>query len=433
MKKRFNKLAGAFMCIAFAAFMLFLKDKVDVIWGMLCTFATMLTPFIYGFAIAYIVNFPYRFFRTKVFGKFENKVMKKVNKPLSLVLAYVVLFAVLTLIFALVIPQIAENINKFVGNISNYSKSLQNTFNDLKNHLSDRYNVDTAFMDKLSHDITNELTNLGTSLTNFNNISKIITYVMNTLSVLFTWFMALIISVYMLASKERLGKQIKRFCAAFLPTKWVPTLYEIINVADDKCGKYLVGKMLDSFIYGLLCFIGMMIFDLPYAPLVSVIVGVFNIIPFFGPFIGAVVGSLLLLLDSPNACLIFILISVVLQQLDGNFIGPKIVGNQVGLIGFWSLFSVLIGGAMFGVAGMILGTPIFAAIYTLIGRKVTKRVAMKGENAERVINMQVTNKSSLTNVKAKTNFSILPIKTIIKGEESEDKDSEDKDSEDGEE
>lgn len=433
MKKRFNKLAGALICIAFAAFMLFLKDKVDVIWSMLCTFASILTPFIYAFAIAYIVNFPYRFFRTKVFGKIDNRFMKKVNKPLSLVLAYLIFLAIIAVIIALVIPQIAENISKFVDNVPSYIKSFRKTTTEFTNWAQDKYNIDTGLIKEINDTVIKQINNLGKSLANYDNITKIISYLTNTIFFLFNWFMAFIISIYMLVSKEYLCMQVKRFCTAFLPTKWMPTLYEIVNVSDDKCGKYLVGKILDSVIYGLLCFIGMVIFDLPYAPLVSVIVGVFNIIPFFGPFLGAVVGSILLLLDSPNACLIFVIISVVLQQLDGNFISPKIVGNQVGLIGFWSLFSVLVGGAMFGVVGMILGTPIFAAIYTLVGRKVNKRVAMKGENAERVLSMSVINKSSIMNVKAKPKISISSIKADLRKDSSssaDDSDVENSESED---
>ena len=124
----------------------------------------------------------------------------------------------------------------------------------------------------------------------------------------------------------------------------------------------------------------MMIVNLPYAPLISVIIGVCNIIPFFGPFIGGIPSAFLLLLVSPLDCLIFVIIIFIIQQIDGNIINPKIVGSKVGLIGFWSLFSVMVAGAMFGIPGMILGTPIFATIYTLIGRKTKKRIIMKGSD-----------------------------------------------------
>ena len=234
-----------------------------------------------------------------------------------------------------------------------------------------------------------------------DNVGKLFSAVSGTISFFYNWIMALVLSIYMLVSKEFLTNQLKRLGAAFLPTKWMPTIYEIINVSDQKCGKFLVGKILDSAIVGVMCFICMMIVNLPYAPLISVIIAICNIIPFFGPFIGAIPSAFLLLLVSPWDSLIFIVIIFIIQQIDGNLINPKIVGSSVGLIGFWSLFSVMVAGAMFGIPGMILGTPIFASLYTLVGRKTRKRIAMKGENAENVINMHVLNSNKLTNVKAK--------------------------------
>ena len=230
---------------------------------------------------------------------------------------------------------------------------------------------------------------------------KLTSAALSTANFFYDWTMAFILSIYMLGSKEFLCELLKRLGAAFLPTKWLPTIYEIINVSDDKCGKFLVGKILDSSIIGVMVFTYMAIRGLPYALLISVIVAVCNIIPFFGPFIGGIPSALLLLLVNPAYCIEFIIMITIFQQIDGNLIGPKIVGSQVGLVGFWSIFSVIVAGGLFGLPGMILGTPIFAAIYTLVGRKTKSRIEMKGENAERVINMSVVKSSSLTNMKAK--------------------------------
>ena len=174
---------------------------------------------------------------------------------------------------------------------------------------------------------------------------------MSTANFFYNWIMAFILSIYMLGSKDFLCAQLKRFGAAFLPTKWMPTIYEIINVSDNKCGKFLVGKILDSSIIGLMVFVYMSLRGLPYSLLIAVIVAVCNIIPFFGPFIGGVPSALLLLLVNPAYCIEFIIMIIIFQQIDGNLIGPKIVGSQVGLVGFWSMFSVLVAGGLFGGPG----------------------------------------------------------------------------------
>ncbi len=398
MKKRFNKIASILICITFAVFLLFIKDKVDYIWGAICTFASILTPFIYAFGIAYILNFPFRFLQKKVFGRINNELFqRKINKPLSLLLTYVFFLGLISFLIAILIPQLSENISILVQNVPSYIKSFNTTTNDMLTWAHNTYNLDISFFDGINKAVTDFLS----SLTNIDTITNIYTAALSTASFFYNWVMAFILSAYMLGSKEFLFAQLKRVGAAFLPTKWLPTIYEIIDVSDDKCGKFLVGKILDSTIIGVLCFICMTILGLPFAPLISVLVAICNIIPFFGPFIGGIPSATLLFLIDPIDCLEFVIMIFILQQIDGNIIGPKVVGSQVGLIGFWSLFSVMVAGGMFGIAGMILGTPIFAAIYTLVGRKTKSRVIMKGENAQRVINMPVVKSGDLTNMKAK--------------------------------
>ena len=397
MKKQFNKLAGWLICIVFAVFLLYIKDNMGYIFSGITTFFAILTPFIYAFGIAYIMNFPYRFFRKKVFGKIKAKWFQKINKGLSICVSYVLVLGIIYLLLSVLVPQLSENLNILVKNIPKYVNSFERYTKDLGNWLNSHFGLDFSLFDNVNHFLVTK----AKEMANLDNVGKVYNAVAGTINVFYNWIMALVLSIYMLVSKEFLTHQLKRLGAAFLPTKWMPTIYEIINVSDQKCGKFLVGKIVDSAIVGLMCFICMVIANLPYAPLISVIIGVCNIIPFFGPFIGAIPSAFLLLLISPWDCLIFIIMIFIIQQIDGNLINPKIVGSSVGLIGFWSLFSVMVAGALFGIPGMILGTPIFATIYTLVGRKTRKRIAMKGENAEKVINMSVINSDKLTNVKAK--------------------------------
>lgn len=397
MKKRFNKLSGILICITFAIFLLFLKDNVPHIWKWVCSFAEILTPFIYAFGIAYILNFPFRFFQNKVFGKIKSERFSKLNKPLSLLCTYLLFVGLFVFFLAILIPQLFDNVSRLSDNIPSYVNTFKDITNGISSWLNDSFNVNVSFLESVNNYVKNSIS----SLSDLSNLKDVYDAAMNTAGVVYDWVMALILSIYMLGSKEFLCAQLKRLGAAFLPTKWLPTIYEIINVSDDKCGKFLVGKILDSTIIGVMVFIYMAIRGLPYAPLISVIVGVCNIIPFFGPFIGGVPSAFLLLLVNPVYCLEFVIMLFIVQQIDGNIIGPKIVGAQVGLVGFWSLFSVMVAGGLFGITGMILGTPIFAAIYTLVGRKTNSRIRMKGENAERVIEMDVVKSSGLTNMKAK--------------------------------
>ena len=409
MKKQFNKLAGWLICIAFAVFLLYIKDNMGYIWGALTGLAAILTPFICGFGIAYIMNFPYRFFKKKVFDKVKAKWFKKISKALSLIIAYVLVLGVITVLISVLVPQISENLKNLVKNAPAYIESFRNLTGDLLDWLKDTFGFDVSALDNMNQTIVDSISKLAS----FDNVGKLFSAVTDTIGFFYTWIMAFVLSVYMLANKEFLCTQLKRLGAAFLPTKWMPTIYEIINVADEKCGKFLVSRIIDASIVGVSCFICMMILNLPYAPLISVIVAVCNIIPFFGPIIGGVPSAFLLLLVDPWDALIFVIMLFIIQQIDGNLVNPKIVGSKVGLIGFWSLFSVMVAGAMFGIPGMILGTPIFASIYTLIGRKTRKRIIMKGENADRVINMNVINSRSLTNVK-------VPVIKRGKNDEGED-------------
>ena len=222
-----------------------------------------------------------------------------------------------------------------------------------------------------------------------NVLGIVSVFLLNTVSGLYNFIMALIISIYFLASKEQLCRQVKKMTVAVVPMKYLPRLYEIVDVTDTKCGRFLVGDIIDAGLIGILIYITMSIFHLPYAPMIAVLVGVTNIIPFFGPFIGGVPSALILFLVDPMDMIWFVIILVVIQQLDGNVFKPKIIGNQLGISSFWVLFSVIVGGALFGIPGFILGTPIYAAIYTLVGKKVRNSIDSKGKLAQEALDFDV--------------------------------------------
>lgn len=388
------KLKGPIICIAVAVGLLFIKDNFGAVWGIICNLASALTPIIYGFIIAYILNIPYKALKEKVFVKIgkDNKRWQKCINPLSLVCTYLLVIGIISLLIGFIVPELSDSIVGLVKNIPGYFEQFElnvNMFIDwLKNTFGIQLSGITSFNDVMSHIFVN-FTNNDLSKVAQNVINAIFPAALSTASVIYNLVMGIIISIYMLISKDFLCRQVKRLAVAFIPIKYLPKVYETVDVMDTKCGRFLVGKVLDSTIIGILCFIAMSVLQLDYALLISVLVAVCNIIPFFGPFISAIPAGFLLLIIDPLQCLIFIVMIIVLQQIDGNLIGPKIVGDKVGLIGFWTLFSVIVAGAIFGFPGLILGTPVFAAIYTLLGKRVRNKIEEKGSIAQQALEFEV--------------------------------------------
>ena len=398
MKKLF-KLRNVLIAIAFTVFLLLVKDNMGTVWGILGNILGILTPFMLGFLIAYILNFPYKFFYTKVFRKMGTKrqFWLSLKKPLSVICTYIIFAAVVAALIGIVVPQIAANVRTLYDNMPKYLQTAYNYVNSvyefLNTHLHTNFSLD-ATVAELQSRIMKFVTNLDFTATadaTKNVLGVVGNILTNTASGIYTFLMALIISIYFLASKQELCRQVKRLAVAFIPMKHLPRIYEIIDVTDTKCGRFLVGDILDAGLIGILIYIVMSVFHLPYAPMIAVLVGVTNIIPFFGPFIGGIPSALILFLVDPMDMVWFVIILVVIQQLDGNIFKPKIIGNQLGISSFWVLFSVVVGGAMFGLPGFILGTPIYAAIYTLIGKKVRNSIESKGQLAQEALDFDVLN------------------------------------------
>lgn len=195
-------------------------------------------------------------------------------------------------------------------------------------------------------------------------------------------FSGLIISVYLLTGKEKLILTFKKILYAFLPDRWADYVMHVGHVANRSFGGFLNGQIIDASIVGLLCFLGMSVMRMPYAMLSSVIVGVTNIIPYFGPIIGAVPGVVLLLLTNPIKAVLFVVLIVCIQQIDGNFLSPRIVGSSIGVSGVWVLFSIIVGGKLFGIPGMVAGLPTFSVIYVLVREQAHRRLLAKNRQID---------------------------------------------------
>lgn len=397
--KKLMTMKNILIAIAFTVLLLLIKDNLYLVWGLFTKLIDILKPFMIGFLIAYILNFPYKFFYSKAFGKMgkKRKIFEKLKKPLAILCTYTVVIACVVLLISIVVPQIANNVSSLAETLPAYFEAFTNKLDISMQQINDMFKSN-AELNKSIQDLSAKVL----SFFSMDNLLKVFGFagetalvlwnmISNTSTGVYNFVMGLVISVYFLASKEHLCRQIKRLAVAFIPMKYLPKVYEIVDIADTKCGRYLVGDIIDSVLVGLLTFIVMAIFQIPYAPLIAVIVGVTNIIPVFGPFIGAIPSAFILLLIDPWDMIWFIIIIVVIQQLDGNVLKPMIIGSQIGLSSFWVLFSVIIGGALFGVPGLILGTPIYAVIYSLIGKKVRNSINDKGRLAREALDFEVLN------------------------------------------
>ena len=365
----YGMLAG-FGAIALSIIFFFLIYRFDGFGSAISTLTGILMPFIYGAVIAYLLkpvcnsieNFLRRFIPEKMNGLIN-----------ALSVALTILFGLL-LVYALVmmiVPQLITSVTTLY-----YTAQANITkFMNWANHLEFIENNE-QIMELLNSAYAALNTNLDTWIKNTllpsmqNIVSGAAIGVLNVVTVAKNLIIGIIVAVYMLASRKRFVQQGKLVLHSIVRPRWAQLITEEVKYADRMFGGFINGKIMDSAIIGVLCYIGCLIFKFPSALLVSVIIGVTNVIPFFGPFIGAIPATLLILIQSPIKALWFVLFVLVLQQLDGNIIGPKILGNTTGLSSFWVLFAILLFGGLWGFVGMIVGVPLFAVIYDVIKKLV---------------------------------------------------------------
>ena len=365
----YGMLAG-FGAIALSIIFFFLIYRFDGFGSAISTLTGILMPFIYGAVIAYLLK-PVCNTIEAFLRRFIPEKMKGLINALSV--TFTILFGLL-LIYALcmmIIPQLITSVTTLY-----YTAQANITkFMYWANHL-EFLEKNEQIMELLNSAYAALNTNLDTWIKNTllpsmqNILSGAALGVLNVVVVLKNLVIGIIVAVYMLASRKRFVQQGKMVLYSVVKPRWASLITEEVKYADKMFGGFINGKILDSAIIGVLCYIGCLIFKFPSALLVSVIIGVTNVIPFFGPFIGAIPATLLILIQNPIKALWFVLFVLVLQQLDGNIIGPKILGNTTGLSSFWVLFAILLFGGLWGFAGMIVGVPLFAVIYDVIKKLV---------------------------------------------------------------
>lgn len=327
----------------------------------------VLKPILYGLLIAFILNPVVKQIEKLVFPFIEKKIKneiraEKISKSLGIVAAFAMLFVFITILFNMLIPELYVSIRRLVFTLP---RQVNNLINQIDTFTTSNTNMQMLIQTVL-HESVDSLENwLSTTMLDRANeiMTMVTTGVIDIVNEVFDILIGMIVSIYVLFSKEQFSKQSKKITYALFSPQNANLILHITQKANEIFGGFFVGKIVDSAIIGLLCFVCLSILNMPYTLLVSVIVGVTNVIPFFGPYIGAVPSTILIFLVNPMKGLYFLIFVIVLQQLDGNFIGPKILGSSTGLSSFWVIFAILLGGGLFGFAGMILGVPTFAVLY----------------------------------------------------------------------
>ena len=330
-------------------------------------------PFTIGFAIAYLANFIMDFIERKAISPLlSQRKGNKVKRIVSLLLTYLLLIAGLFLFIYLVLPQLINSVTGAVYMVINNYDSLSKSIIDFISKL----NISQSYID----DIVLRWNNFVDNIINFisNSLPLIGTYAGRLFSSIWNIILGIIISVYMLIDKERFSMLLKKLNFSIFSKERATRNIELTKRADNIFGRFLVGKIIDSIIIAILTYIILIVTKMPYSLLIAFIIGVTNIIPFFGPFIGAIPSFFIILFVSPIKALWFLVIILIIQQLDGNLIGPKILGDSLGISAFWILFSLLISGEIFGFIGLIIGVPLFVFIYSIVKDNVEKRLLKKG-------------------------------------------------------
>lgn len=353
---------------------------------------SVLAPVILGLVFAYLMSPLQNWIEKKLVRITDRKKPHPlIRRGISVAATILIFLAAITGLIASIVPELISSIKNLLGSLPEYLTNITDWINShiasLKEDQPQVYSFLISFWDNTQSSLTDFAGQFAPKLDSIASGGADLLGVVTSSAVsVFKWmtnlFLGLIITVYLLCNKENYLAQARKLLYATLPEEKVHNFLRIGSHVSYKFMHFLSGKTLDSILIGLLCFIGMTILKMPYITLISILVGVTNIIPFFGPIIGAVPSALLILLSEPRKLIPFVIFILVLQQFDGNFLGPKILGDSLGLPMFWILFAITIGGGMFGFVGMVAFVPLFAAVYTLFSEFLSERLHKKGLPAE---------------------------------------------------
>ena len=360
--------------IVFTALLVVALWKFDVVLGVLKTIGQIIFPFILGGAIVFVINVPMSFLEKKIFEniKKENKAARKLARPVSLLLTIVLVIGVIALVMIGVIPQLTKTMGSLMINITDFIPQIKIWIRDFFHDNREIMNLVDQVQFKPDQAIRWGISLLGNGAGNMMNTTM--SAVGSVVSGLATFFIAFSFACYVLFQKEKLHVQIRKVLFAFLPKQKADAFLKVCSLTYRTFANFLTGQCLEAVILGCMFVVTLSILRMPYALLIGVLIAFTALIPIFGAFIGCAVGSFLIFMVSPKQAIIFIIVFLVLQQIEGNLIYPHVVGESVGLPSIWVLAAVTIGGNLMGIVGMLVFIPLLSVVYTIFRKVVYQRL-----------------------------------------------------------
>ncbi len=366
-KDNIKKIIGI---VAFGIGFYWLLNNLDGINGFFNRLIKLMFPFILGGVIAFVLNIP----MTKIENFLKSKIKKNSKLPvrtLSILISLVIFTVFVSVIAFLLIPELVDNIKLllsnipgFVSDIQKWALDLADNYPDVQKQIKDAFNTGTNFND------------IAVNVLNYV-ISGSLSFITSLISGLFTLFTAIVFAVYMLSQKEYLARGTKKILYAYLKEKHVNKILDIASLANRTFSKFISGQCVEAIILGCIFFVVMTIFRFPYALIISVLISITALIPMFGALIAMLIGAILIAVTSLWKALLFIVVFQVIQQIENNFIYPKVVGKSVGLSAMWTLLAIILGGSLFGVVGMILGLPLASVLYAILRNETNQQLNEK--------------------------------------------------------
>lgn len=375
MYKRFETMWRAcrkyLFIVAFGVLLYELCEHFLLVHSVIRTVGRVVAPIIYGLCFAFVVNLLMSFFEDRVFKKLKAK-RRGLARGLSMALSYLIILGLIALIIALVVPKLIESISQLVENFDGYYFTVTDKIADFWQKLNLTDEARTEILD-ITNDLFLKLKALVPDM-----LSKLFTITKGVFGTLYALLVTLVISIYALIRKEKLISQAQRFIKALLTERASQKALHYMSFANVTFRKYILGQLTSCLIIGVLCYIGMRILNMPYPELISVFICVAALIPIIGPWASTIPSALIILMarqDKPLTALWFIIMIVVIQQLDDNLVYPRIVGDAVGISGIWVLAAIIIAGGLFGIPGLLVAVPTMAVIYRIVGDWTNKRNA----------------------------------------------------------
>lgn len=361
------------LIIAFAVVLYTAAQNLASVYGAVKTVWNVFGVVITGLAMAFVLNVPLKLFEDRVFyGMSEDRrpLVRRLRRAVSLVCALVVSLGVIVILIAVVLPQLTQTVTEVAARLPEYISAVVNWINEVLA----KFDIEIEALKEFTVDWEKVFKDLSTYLKEGNVINTATDVGTAAASTVMNTFLGLVVAVYVLAQKERIGRFARRCIDAFLPKRASSAISRVASMASETFSSFVAGQLADSCILGILCYICMRIFRFPYPEVISVVIGVTSLVPMVGSFIGEVIGALLILIVSPLKALLFVIMVLAIQQVDGAFIYPRIVGKSVGLPGVAVFCAVIVGGNIAGVLGAVMGVPVCAVLYALLKEAVASRL-----------------------------------------------------------